>query len=202
MHTILITNGTLATDADLLFSKLKQACHAGIDAIQLREKNVDTNTLIAFAERLRKITADCKVHLFINGRLDVALKVGADGVHFPENAVSPQLIAQAKENKLIVGGSTHSLEAAEKAKGADFLIFSPIFNTGSKQGQGLDHLKSFTGKVQQPVYALGGIKPEHIPDLLKAGAKGVAAITSFLDAPNIPQAVHCFNSHFSPKMKK
>ena len=194
MKTFLVTDGTLAIDPERLLTKLSMACEAGIDAIQLRE-NVDDKTLFPFVERLRKITADAGVRLFINGRVDVALAVSADGVHLSESALSPDFISQIPET-LLVGASVHSLSSAEKAQKADFFFYGAIFDTGVKKGRGLESLKAISESVQRPIYAVGGITPERIPSVLQAGAAGIAAISFILQASDIGQAVRLFKAPF------
>lgn len=203
MHTMLITDGSLGSDPTLL-EKLEQACKAGIDAIQLREKQAETKELYDFAKKLREITWEYGVSLFINERIDLALAVQANGVHLPENGLSPQ---DLKKFPLQIGMSVHSLEAAIDAEkeGADYLIFSPIFEPLSKTSpllpQGLTQLKIVAKSTKIPIIALGGITAEKIPDLMQSGAAGVAAIASLLHAQDISAAVAAFKAPFIKKKK-
>ena len=103
-------------------------------AVQLREKDLGGAELFALATQLRTITKMCGVQLFVNGRVDVALACGADGVHLGHGALPVSAVRQLAP-QLTVGVSTHSVEEVRKAKdaGADFVVFGPVFATPSKQ---------------------------------------------------------------------
>lgn len=144
-------------------------------AIQLRAKQLETRDLLALAVVLRRAS-----WLSINDRTDVAMAVGADGVHLPANGVSPRLPKQLQPS-LIVGVSVHSLEAAQRAEqeGADYVQFGAVFASGDKPPQGLDALERVARGIRIPVIAVGGITYERIDACVNAGAYGVAAIRGF-----------------------
>jgi thiamine-phosphate pyrophosphorylase len=200
MHIMLITDGSFKEDPTLL-EKLESACQAGIDAIQLREKKATPNELLFFAKKLRQITAKWGVSLFINERLDLALAVKADGIHLPESA--PFL-----STSLRVGRSVHSLEAALLAQkeGANYLLFGPVFPPLSKlshaSAQGLAKLEEVSKNVHIPVIAVGGVTAINTPLLLQSGARGIAAISALLHAPNLTDAIARFRACFPQKKHK
>lgn len=164
----------------------------GIKDLQLREKSLPLADLFSLAMVLRQMTERYGARLYINGRLDIALMVDADGVHLPEDGLPPNEV-KARYPHLLVGVSTHSLKSAKQAEkdGADFITFSPIFETPSKQEygppQGLDKLREVCKAVNIPVLALGGINLERIPAVQEHGAHGVALIRGIWDSSNIEQ---------------
>lgn len=168
------------------------ALKGGIKDLQLREKNLPLNDLFSLARVLRQLTEKYGARLYINGRLDIALMVDADGVHLPEDGLPPNEV-KARYPHLLVGVSTHSLTSARRAEqdGADFITFSPIYKTPSKQQygppQGLDKLGEVCKAVNIPVLALGGINLEHIPAVQEQGAHGVALIRGIWDSSDIEQ---------------
>ncbi|SMO34610.1 thiamine phosphate synthase [Fodinibius sediminis] len=170
------------------------ACRQGIKAVQLREKDLGGRALFAMAEQLREVTARWNAKLFINDRVDVALGVGADGVHCRETSMSSRDVKQL-EPSLSVGVSVHSLQSARRAEreGADFLLFGPVFYTASKAKygapQGLAALKDIAGAAGIPTLAVGGITPKRAVECRTAGAWGVGGISSVMATDSIPHAV-------------
>ena len=134
--------------------------------------------------------------MLINDRLDVAIAVGAGGVHLGEKSVS---VADAKRmvstqrnlNNFVVGASVHSLEAAlnSEDEGADYLVFGPVFDTPSKAdygpAQGLQKLEKICRDVSIPVLAIGGITQQNAQECLDHGAAGIAAIRLFQESRNL-----------------
>lgn len=157
---------------------------AGINAIQLREKDLSDTELMQFAQPIAELCRNYEAKLFINTNARIAREVGAAGVHLPANA---KLKAQAKGN-LYVGCSVHSLDAAQKreAEGADFVTYSPIYPTTSKPGYGpavgTASLTEVVEGVKLPVFALGGITPDRVAECLAAGAFGVAVMSGVMRA--------------------
>lgn len=183
----------------LLVQKIEKAAKAGVDWIQIREKDLSGRGLAEMAEQA-KASAESGSAILINDRLDVACAVGALGVHLGEQSISPtearRFLSQrgAPEN-FIVGVSVHSLETAIQAEqaDADYVIFGPVFATPSKaefgQPQGVPRLQEICQRLVIPVLAIGGITLQNAKECLKAGASGIAAIRLFQDAPNLKQLV-------------
>jgi thiamine-phosphate diphosphorylase len=124
--------------------------------------------------------------MLVNDRIDVALAAGAGGVHLPGGAVSSARVRAIVPQSFLVGRSVHSAgEAIEAALdgGCDYLVFGSVFATRSKPAghavAGLDALAGVCAAVQLPVLAIGGITPARVPDLVRAGAAGIAAIGLF-----------------------
>jgi len=177
---------------DRLLGSLEAALEGGVRDLQLREKDLPLKDLHSLAMALRPMTERYGARLYINDRVDIALMVGADGVHLPE-AGMPANEVKACYPHLLVGVSTHTLNGAKQAQkdGADFITFSPIFETPSKKEygppKGLDPLRTVCKEVQLPVLALGGISKNRVTTVLEHGAHGVALISGIWNGPDIKQ---------------
>ena len=182
-----------------LLAKIAEAARAGVDYIQLREKDLTARELEALAhEAVRVIREAAKVatsdqrlttSLLINSRADIALAVGADGVHLPSNDISSEEArdiwskcgagAPARERPVITR-SCHTGEDVVRAesKAADFAIFAPVFEKMGTAPTGLAALREAC-RAQLPVLALGGVTLQNTRSCLEAGAAGIAAIRLF-----------------------
>ena len=178
----LITDRKLFPDKREFTAAVRKALKAGVRAIQLREKDLETRELLKLAYMMKKLTHQYKARLFINDRFDIALAVNAEGVHLTQNSIPVEAVRKAVQRKLLIGVSTHSLKEAREAEkgGADFITFGPVYNTPSKlkygSPLGIDALKEVSRKVHTPVFAIGGIRKSRIKDIQEAGAHGPALI--------------------------
>lgn len=178
----LITDRKLFPDKREFTAAVRKALKAGVRAIQLREKDLETRELLKLAYMMKKLTHQYKSRLFINDRFDIALAVNAEGVHLTQNSIPVEAVRKAVQRKLLIGVSTHSLKEAREAEkgGADFITFGPVYNTPSKlkygSPLGIDALKEVSRKVHTPVFAIGGIRKSRIKDIQEAGAHGPAVI--------------------------
>jgi thiamine-phosphate pyrophosphorylase len=147
-------------------------------AVQLRAKTWPARALFEAGERLRAITREAGARLVINGRLDVALAVGADGVHLPEGGLPPAAV-RALAPDALVGASCHDARGLERAarEGADYAVLGPVGHVpGKSPPLGLEGFRALVAGARVPVLALGGVGAEDAPALLEAGAHGVAVI--------------------------
>lgn len=178
---------------------IRIACKFGVRAIQLREKDLDSKSLLILAKEIKKFTIKTGTALFINDRLDIALLSGASGIHIPVNGLPIKAI-ETKRKKLLSGKSIHSVQDAVKAEknGFDYLLFGPVFRTAKKikygKPQGLKKLKEICGKVKIPVFAVGGIDPKRTKKCLEEGAYGVAVISAIMKSDNIKKTVSEFEN--------
>ena len=178
----LITDRKLFPEKREFTAAVRKALKAGVRAIQLREKDLETRELLKLAYMMKKLTHQYKSRLFINDRFDIALAVNAEGVHLTQNSIPVEAVRKAVQRKLLIGVSTHSLKEAREAEkgGADFITFGPVYNTPSKlkygSPLGIDALKEVSRKVHTPVFAIGGIRKSRIKDIQEAGAHGTAVI--------------------------
>jgi thiamine-phosphate pyrophosphorylase len=167
---------------------VKEALDGGVKAVQLREKDLPIRELLRLAEKMRKITKEAGAVLFINGRMDVAMAVEADGIHLGQADLPVDVVRKIVGNRFMIGVSTHNLkEAREAEKGdADFITFGPVYETPSKlkygEPVGIEALKIVRSGISIPVYAIGGIESGNIGVILASGADGVALISAIIGA--------------------
>ena len=170
------------------------AAQGGAGAIQLREKDLSARDLYALGARLQATLAPYGVPLLINDRLDVALALDAAGVHLAGHSLPTAVARRVLRAGKLLGVSTHSVEEACRAAedGADFIVFGPVFTTPSKVAygppQGLQQLSTVVRAVHIPVIAIGGIDHTNLPQVVQAGAYGVAMIRAVLAAPDPQKA--------------
>ena len=196
-----------------LLEKIREAAIAGVDFIQLREKDLPTRDLETLAReavsaiaQLRTENRELRTFLLINSRTDLALAVQADGVHLRSDDVSPQEVrviwkcgagAPARANSPqdpLIAVSCHSpAEVAQAAaNNATFAVFSPIFEKNGAHPAGLEALRQAC-KIKIPVLALGGVTLANAHSCLTAGAAGIAAIRLFQEN-DIAAVVHRLRS--------
>ena len=162
---------------------VKAALAGGVRLIQLREKDLPVRAFVRLAQEVRRVTAAANALLIINDRVDVALACGADGVHLGQEDF-PVDAARRLAPELIIGASTHSIEEARAAQdaGASYINIGPLFPTGTKAWSGeflgIEGLRRIAPAASIPYTVMGGIKREHIPDLLRAGARTIAVVTA------------------------
>lgn len=190
----LVTDRKAAPGGDLLRA-VEGALDGGLRCVQLREKDLGARALLRLADRMRTLTGRYGATLLVNDRVDIAMAVGADGVHLGAASIPPTEARRLLGPGALIGCSTHSqceLRAAEDG-GADFVTFGPVFFTASKAAYGapvgLSALDAACRATRLPVFALGGIGAAQIPETLKAGAHGVALITEVMAAPDPAAAV-------------
>ncbi|MDP6490808.1 MAG: thiamine phosphate synthase [Kiritimatiellia bacterium] len=172
---------------------LEAALRGGVRLVQLREKDMPLRELYAMAIEARRMTREAGALLIINDRLDVALAVGADGVHLGQDDL-PISAGRELAPDLIIGASTHSAEEAAIAirEGASYVNIGPVFPTTTKECAtgflGLDGLREVAATVTVPFTVMGGIKQDHIPQLIEAGAETIALVTAVTEAADVEGA--------------
>ena len=172
---------------------LARALDAGVRLVQLREKNLDRDVLEALAEQVLSLTARYDAMLLINSAADIAVQIGAQGVHLPGSAL-PRAARDRIGPSFLIGYSTHTCAELDCADGADFVTYSPIFTPGSKPGYdgveaGLAGLANAVAHSRLPVYALGGITPSRAAKCRTTGCAGVAVMSGILAARDPARAV-------------
>lgn len=181
----LVTDRNQTHGRDLLWV-LESALDGGVEAIQLREKDLGGRELFFLAESARKLTQRYHARLLINDRIDIALAIDADGVQLSNASIPIESARALLGRQQLLGASTHSLEEAAEAEsnGADFILFGPVYFTPSKapygSPQGIAALEKIVEKISLPVYAIGGINPENIADTRRTGVRGVALISAVM----------------------
>ncbi len=177
---------------------VEECLAAGLRAVQLREKDLEARELLALADTLREATRRHGARLLVNDRADVALAAGADGVQRTHTSLPVSALRAITPAGFLVGASVHSEAEARDAaaQDADFIVFGPVYDTPSKRRygppQGLAALETVARAVSRPVLAVGGLTPARVPDVLAAGAAGVAVIGAIYAAPRPADATKAF----------
>jgi thiamine-phosphate pyrophosphorylase len=169
-----------------LLQRAAGAARAGVDIIQVREKDLADRALLELVSALLALAAGTGTRVLVSGRPDVALAAGAAGVQLPEEGLAVADVRRAFPS-LMVGASCHSVEAVRGAAGdgADFVLLGPVFATPGKEQRalGTEVVAAAAEAVDIPVHAIGGVTPARVPALRAAGARGGAAIRPFLEGP-------------------
>jgi thiamine-phosphate diphosphorylase len=168
------------------------AVEGGVNAVQLREKDLPTAGLYDMAMTLRYVLRGQALFL-LNDRVDVALAAGADGVHLPERSLPGKAVREIAGESCLIGRSVHSVEAALHAEtdAADYVVAGPVFATASHPGQppaGIELIRAVAEATRVPVIAIGGISESNVRDVIAAGAEGVAVISAIWDAADPKEA--------------
>ena len=178
------TNGRSVLDV------LAAAADGGVRTVQLREKNLSGRELTLLAEKFRRKCDELGVLMLMNDHVDIALAVGADGVHLGQDDM-PLEAARRIAPELILGRSTHSVEQAleAQAQGADYANLGPVFPTRTKntpvQPLGLEIIRNAAPKLSIPFSVMGGVKEHNIPQLYDAGARIFAMVTELTQADDV-----------------
>jgi radical SAM protein (TIGR01212 family) len=174
---------------------VRAALAGGVRAVQLREKDLADDEYVELARMLRGVTQEFGARFFINSRVDVALAVGADGVHLGAASAAVAEVRRRCGRNMVIGYSCHGLDEAREAvrDGADFITFGPVFATPSKavygEPLGCEALKRAVEALPIPVFALGGVKHGNLPAVREAGCSRVALISAVSAASDPGRAV-------------
>ena len=174
-------------------ARVRMAVAAGVDWVQLREKDLSARELLSVARESIRAASEAsarRVPVIVNDRLDIALAAGATGVHLGgESLPARDVVRWCRGGNapadFLIGVSSHSLEQAREAEsaGANYVFFGPVFDTPSKRAfgppQGISKLAEACRAVRIPVIAIGGINATNAVECLRAGAAGIAAIRLF-----------------------
>ncbi|MEX0683700.1 MAG: thiamine phosphate synthase [Dehalococcoidia bacterium] len=184
---MLVSDRRLAGSEDALVEAVAAAVTGGVNAVQLREKDLSYAALAHLAIRLGDTIAG-RALLIVNTDHWATRDAAADGLHLPDDAA-----LKRPDGIALIGRSVHALEAAVQAEldGADYVIAGPVYETTTHPGQppaGLGLIAAITGAVRMPVVAIGGITATRVPDVIAAGADGVAVISAILGAASPERA--------------
>jgi thiamine-phosphate pyrophosphorylase len=185
---MMITDRHLAEGEDALVAAVADAVDGGVNAVQLRERDLAPPELLALALRLRVVTAG-RAALLVNNSLEIAIAASADGLHLSEAAEKIDTAGRP----LVVGRSVHSEAAAEAAwtECSDYLVVGPVYETSSHPRStpvGVNMIRGICAKVALPVVGVGGITAVRVEEVIASGASGVAVISAILGARSPGQA--------------
>ena len=178
---------------DLLAAAVAGCCRM----VQLRDKEWPSGRLLPLAERLRARCAADGVTFIVNDRVDLALAVGADGVHLGQDDLPAKIARPLLRPGMILGVSTHSVAQARAAQadGADYIAVGSMFATRSKaefELVGPDLLRKLRGEIRVPLVGIGGITHDNVQEVVRAGADGVAVISAVVAADDPRAAAERF----------
>jgi len=191
-----ILDRAAARGRDLL-TILDATLAGGCRLVQLREKEWPSGRLLPMAERLRDRCRAAGATFVVNDRLDLALALGADGVHLGQDDLPPAAARPLLRPGMILGLSTHSPEQARAAQaaGADYVAVGSMFPTGTKpdfQLVGPELIGKLRGEISVPLIGIGGITHDNVAQVIHAGADGVAVISAVCAAPDPEAATRRF----------
>jgi thiamine-phosphate pyrophosphorylase len=196
---MMVTDRLRASGASLA-QEVRSAAAAGLDFVQLREKDLAGGALLELARAMVTAVAGTHTRVLVNGRPDIALLAGAHGVQLPSEGLPIAAVRRAFPS-LLVGASCHDMAEARgaAAAGASLVLFGPVLASPGKEAraQGLEALAAVARAVDADVYAIGGIDAESAPRAVEAGARGVAAIRPFLYEAGA--AVRAFKDRLGPR---
>ena len=188
-----------------LLGRLAAAAHAGADMIQIRERQFDDRSLLRFAEDVIEAVRPAGARVLVNDRLDIALASGADGVHLKSDGPPVRDVRRIVPDRFAIGRSVHTddeARAVESAGGCDYLFFGTVFRSASKPDDhvlaGIDGLRRICAIVSLPVVAIGGVSIGRVPEMVAAGAAGIAAISLFSEAGDIAAVTAAVRDALTP----
>lgn len=196
----------LCTDRQLMTTEtieesVELAIQGGVTVVQLREKECTSREFYEMAKAVKTITDAYEVPLIINDRIDIALAVGADGVHLGQKDIPVGVARDLLGADKIVGATANTVELAKEAwhAGADYLGVGDVFGTTTKSDTKhitLDDLKAIRDAVEIPVVAIGGVNEENIALLRPTGVDGAAVISAVVGQKDITAAAEKLISNF------
>lgn len=169
---------------------VNEAVAGGVTCVQLREKRSSTREFLREAERLVPVLDGTGVPLLINDRVDVALAVGADGVHLGQHDMPAATARALLGPDAIIGVSVETMADVDALQDADidYVAVSPVFATPTKrdtaQPWGLDGLARVRARTRHPLVAIGGLNRRNVADAVASGADGVAVVSAICAAPD------------------
>ncbi len=186
---VIISSFERSGSAKSIRQTARGAIAGGADAIQLRQKDVSDNILLAMAAELRELTDETNRLFIVNDRPDIAAIVGADGVHLGQRDLPVADARRLLRPGAIVGKSTHTPAQAVAAvnEGADYVAIGPVFPTTTKDAGepvGVEMVRQVVEKIALPVVAVGGINAANAAEVIAAGAKCLAVSSAICTAEN------------------
>lgn len=177
----------VTSPANNIFTAVELALQGGLQLVQYRDKESEDTVRLQTAAKLAELCHDYGALFLINDRVDIALAVNADGVHLGQQDIPIGLARQILGPNRIIGRSTTNPEEMSRAiqEGADYIGVGPVYETPTKPGKaaaGLDYVRHAAANSPIPWFAIGGINPDNVNDVVDAGARRVAVVRSLMQA--------------------
>jgi thiamine-phosphate pyrophosphorylase len=204
LRLIVITDAALAAPRSVE-DVVARALTAGAPAVQLRDKNASARELLMVGRHLLDLTRAAGALLFLNDRADVALALGADGVHLGPDDVPVAALRRAVPEGFLIGASADDAEVARRlvADGADYIGCGTVFATSTKPDAGdvigLSGLERVAAAVAAPVIGIGGIDVARAAQVAQTRAAGVAVVGAVMRAPDVEAAVQGLLAPWAPR---
>lgn len=179
---------------------LRAALDGGVDVIQLREKSGDSRLTDRAARTFRRLADTYGVPFFVNDDPDLAVHCRADGVHIGQDDISVEEARRIVGNDALIGLSTHSVEQIDAAAGVDHISVGPVWQTPTKQGRpavGLGLVTYAARNTTLPFFAIGGIDPTNVNEVLNAGARRICVVRAIRDAADPAGVASDLRRHFA-----
>ncbi len=194
-------------DTPEFLSKVKGALEGGVDALQLRWKNLRDRDVVAVGRKVKALCAEAGALFLIDNRVDIALFLDADGIHVGHEDLPIDFIRSQIGHRKIVGRSAHSLpEAIEVQRaGADYCSCGPLWATPTRpdyKAVGLNLIGLYNAAIHIPYVAIGGIDRTNIGQVVEAGAKTVAIVRAIFDETDTTAAARFFKEQISRNRTK
>ena len=179
---------------DSLLEFIDSAVDAGVDLIQIRERDLPACSLYRLTESALRAASGTATRILVNDRADIAAALGA-GVHLTTRSIDTHTVRRVFGQDLLIGVSTHNSAelAAAQQGGADFVVFGPVFETRSKLQYGapvgVENLRMAVKHARIPVLGLGGIAVSNAKEIFESGAAGIAGISLFIESRDLTRSV-------------
>lgn len=177
-----------------IIQQAKMLAEQRVTYFQIREKRLSGRNLYELSDRVASVLRDSETRLLINDRADIAVAVGAYGVHLTSSSLPIEAVRSSFGTSIAIFVSTHTIDEVRNAADADAIVYGPVFSTPGKPNVvGIEGLRDVVKVSKVPVLALGGIDAENCRSVLEAGAAGVAAIRAFVDAEQTAKMIATLN---------
>jgi len=190
---IAISPGDLREEQSPAFlGRVERAIAGGLEALVLREPALSERGYLELGARLRRLVRVFVVH----DRVHLAQSLGADALQLGFRSLPPAVVRGIVGRERLLGFSAHAHDSAEARAGADFLLFGPVLRTKSKEGLleplGFEGLARECARETRPVWAIGGLRPEHAASVRASGARGLAVLRGVLAAADPERAARSY----------
>ncbi len=193
-------------NGETLYVQVEKALKGGVTFVQLREKALDEQAFLEEAKEIQKLCAQYHVPFVINDNVEIAARIGADGVHVGQSDMEAGDVREKLGPDRIIGVSAQTVEQAVRAqeRGADYLGVGAVFPTGSKaDAVEVSHetVRAITEAVDIPVIAIGGITKDNVSELSGTGICGIAVISAIFAQTDIEGAARVLKERTEAAVK-
>lgn len=191
--SVYLVTDNIGSKDESLFDKVEKAIIGGVSIVQFRDKEMTSSDFYKTGLELKNLCKKHNVSFFVNDRVDMAIAIGADGVHLGQHDMPLPVARKVLGEDAIIGVSVHNIQEAltAQAQGANYIGVGSIFDTTTKKDAytiGLDSLEAIRNVTSIPIIGIGGINKENAKSVMEKGADGVAVVSAILEEENILQA--------------